>query len=82
MTEYEILTFALKGVYADIDRLEQKIEKGRVALESIESQNQTTKPESKYYEKKEKVKKLIEEVKQLQEKSLELRWQIDTLEEK
>lgn len=81
LSQYEILTFALKGVYADIDRLERKIEKGRKKLEEIEKQNKEKKPESNYYEIKKKVQALCDEVKDLSELSQELRWKISEYEE-
>lgn len=80
LNQYEILNYALKGVYADIVRIEKKIEKGQKKLADIEKANKEKKPESNYYDIKKKVNALYEEIKDLQNVSYEIRAKISEYE--
>lgn len=81
LSKYELLTYALKGVEADIEKLESKIKKGKNKLKDIEAGNKEKKQESNYYAIQEKVKNLLEEVENLQKLSDDLKWQISEYEE-
>lgn len=81
LSKYELLTYALKGVEADIEKLESKIKLGKKKLKDIEAGNKEKKVESNYYTIQEKVKNLTGEVEHLQELTNDLKWQISEYEE-
>lgn len=77
MTDYEIYEYAVKGLYADIDKLEKDINRGkRLLLEYERGQKPTTSKTPQ--EIKEIIREKKAEIEVLDKKRFELTWKMST----
>ncbi len=75
LNQIDILDFAIKGVNADIDKLEQSIKKGRNLLKEYEN-GVTFKAKKTPYEIQEVIQKKKAEIEDLKQIENELQWQL------
>ena len=75
LNQIDILDFAIKGVNADIEKLEQSIKKGRNLLKEYEN-GVTFKTKKTPYEIQEVIQKKKAEIEDLKQIENELQWQL------
>lgn len=80
LNQIDILDFAIKGVNADIEKLEQSIKKGRKLLKDYEN-GVTFKTKKTPYEIQEVIQKKKAEIEDLVQVENELKWKLAELKE-
>lgn len=79
MTEYEVYKWAVKGLRAEIDKLEKDVSIGKQFLLEYEKGGKPKTPKSPQ-EIKEIISKKKEEIEELDKKRFNLEWKISELE--
>lgn len=81
MTEYEIYKWAVKGIRAEIDKLEKSVTKGKQYLLEYEKGGQPKTPKTPD-EIRQIIQEKKEEIEQLDKQRFNLEWKITELYEK
>lgn len=79
LNQYELLAFAVKGVNADIEKLEKSVKHGKQLLKDYEETG-TSKTSKTPYEVQQLIQMKKSEIEDLQEIEKELKWQLSELE--
>ena len=80
LNQFEIVEFAIKGVYADIEKLEQSIKKGKQLLKEFE-ENGKSKTSKTPFEIHQVIQAKKAEIEELTEVESELKWKLSELQD-
>ncbi len=76
MTEKQILTYAIKGIAAEIEQLEKDIKQGYKFIEQIENGEKVKTPKTKF-EILEIITEKDKKMKELEKEKFALSWQVE-----